>query len=77
MRITCKCCKEEVEVALYFYNQKITVDSYAPTFTRYYRAMTSAKAICHCCGAEINESFSSEISSYDIVQLAIGKGGAG
>ena len=76
MRITCNCCKEEVEVALYFYNQEIAVVDYFPSAEKGYRAATSAKAICPCCGVEINKRFASEISSNDIVQLAIGKGGA-
>lgn len=75
MKITCKRCKEEVEVAMYFFNKRITTKCYLPGDPEEYHAVTFGRAICPCCGAEINEKFSSMISSKDIVQLAIGQGG--
>lgn len=41
MTITCNYCKEEVEVAPYFYDQRITADRYTPTDTAEYRAVAS------------------------------------
>jgi hypothetical protein len=75
MITTCKCCREEVEVNMFFYNRKILSTRLMPDDLEDYRAVVRGRAICPCCGAEINEEFSSLISRRDIVRLAIGKGG--
>ena len=75
MIVTCNRCREKVEVVFYYYEQQITSERFRPTDTTEFRATTMAKAICPCCGAEINQRFSSLISSMDIVRLAIMEGG--
>ena len=73
MRITCQNCKEEVDVAMYFYNQLIATEEIFLTQTREYEARVRGKAICPCCGSEINETFSSIIPYSKIIELATGK----
>ena len=73
MRITCRHCKEEIDVAMYFCNHIITKESsFCDRYIEYEAAVTG-KTICPCCGTEINERFSSTIYNDDIVRLAIGK----
>ena len=71
MNITCKCCKEEVEVSMYFYNSQIIKTSFLPDDAETYTAVSRGKAICPICGYEMNEWFRSEISEKDIIALAV------
>ena len=73
MLITCQSCKQEADVAMYFYNHMIAKEEYSLSQTTEYRARVNGKAICPYCGAEINKTFSSIISNKDIVELAIWK----
>ena len=73
MRITCKHCKQEVEVPMYFYNSRITSDSFLQFGTVEYKAFVDGKAICPVCGTEIRETFCSTISTDDIIWLATGE----
>ena len=70
MIITCERCHEGVDVTMYFYDQRIIKNQFLPTDTATYQAHTMGKAICPCCGLEINKSFYSEISCADIIKLA-------
>lgn len=76
MRITCEICKEEVDVSMYFYDTRVDKAQFLPSDPILYRAVTNGRAICPSCGADISKTFSSFISSRDIVRLAIGEGGA-
>ena len=73
MKITCKHCKQEVEVPMYFYNARITTEAYLQLNAEEYRAIINGKAICPLCGTEIREIFHSRISSEDILWLATGE----
>ena len=73
MKITCKHCKQEVEVPMYFYNARITTQTYLQFGTEDYRAIIDGKAICPLCGIEMREIFHSSISDEDILWLATGE----
>ena len=73
MLITCQHCKQEVDVPMYFYNHMIIEEHFFLSNATEYKAFVIGKAICPCCGSEINEKFSSIIDDTDIVKLAIGK----
>ena len=73
MKITCKRCKEEVEVPMYFYDSQIIKTSFLPTDAETYAAASRGKAICPMCGYEMNEYFHSAISERDIITLAVGR----
>ena len=73
MKITCNCCKQEVEIPMYFYNERITTESYMQFGTEEYKAFIDGKAICPICGNEIREIFHSTISKKDIVWLITGE----
>lgn len=73
MLITCQYCKEEVDVSMYFYNHMITEEHFFLSNATEYKAFVIGRAICPCCGSEINEKFSSIIYNTDIVKLAIKK----
>lgn len=71
--VTCKNCRQEVEVAMYFYDAEISSqDSYAELGKRYYRAKVSGRATCPVCGMDIHETYWNDISTKDIVNLARG-----
>ena len=73
MNITCRRCKEEVDVSMYFYDAQIIKTSFLPTDAETYAAVSRGKAICPLCGHEINEYFRSEILERDIIALAVGR----
>lgn len=76
MITTCRACRNDVNVPMYFYDIRITTEVFIPGDANEYRAVALAKATCPRCGEEINEKFSSVITRGDIVWLAIGMGGA-
>ena len=73
MLITCNNCKQEADVAMYFYNHMIAKEECFMSQTTEYRARVNGKAICPYCGMEINKTFSSIMSNNDIVKLATWK----
>ena len=73
MKVTCKSCKQEVDVALYFYDAHIQMVEDPVHFFNYSRALCRAKAICPCCGQEIQEYFEREIPKNTIIKLATGE----
>lgn len=70
IQVTCNKCKEKVNVPLYFYDTRIIVEDNPTTMHREYIASAIGKAICPCCGNEIREHFSSEITQSDIISMA-------
>lgn len=72
MKITCKACKKEVKVSMYFYDERIERRQFLPSDPVEYRAVADGKAICPACGADICERFSTLISDRTIVWLAMG-----
>ena len=75
MRITCNNCKQEVEVPMYFYNERITTTSYHQFGTNEYKAFIDGEAICPLCGDTIHEIFYSTISKKDIIWITTGERG--
>ena len=73
MKLTCKNCKEEVDVSMYFYDSQIINQTYFLSNTVEYTAVTRGKAICPLCGHEMHEYFKSAISPREIIELAVGK----
>ena len=73
MKIICKYCKNTVDIPMYFYDHRIHTATDFMTTAKEYTSVIWGKAICPCCGSEINEMFSSVISKRDIERLAIGK----
>ena len=69
MKVTCNNCKQEVEVPMYFYNERITTTSYLQFNTEEYKAFIDGKAICPLCGNTMHEIFHSIISKEDIIWL--------
>ena len=73
MKVTCKACKQEVEVALYFYDACIQKVEDPIQCLSYPKALCRAKAICPSCGQEIHEYFDKDISKKTIIKLATGE----
>lgn len=73
MKITCKHCKNTVDVPMYFYDHRIHTATDFMTMAKEYTSLVRGKAICLCCGSEIDEMFLSVISKKDIERLAIGR----
>lgn len=70
LKITCKKCKQEVTVPLYFYDIRILTEEEPIYRTKTYVASAKGKAICPCCGDEIYEHCRNPIYNDDIVALA-------
>ena len=72
-KVQCEGCKQEVEVALYFYETRInTYESHVSDKAPSYEAFVRGRAICPCCGTEINKLFIRSITGKSIVNLAVG-----
>jgi uncharacterized protein (UPF0212 family) len=73
--VQCHNCKNNVEVAFYFYGERIvTHDSVAFTLdcNQDYEAIVNGMAICPSCGKEIKEIFHKIISKESIINMAVG-----
>jgi hypothetical protein len=68
--ITCKHCKNEITVPMYFSDVKITNESYMALDAVEYRAIATGKAICPLCGNEVREICSNVFSRQDIIDFA-------
>lgn len=68
--ITCKNCKQEITVPMYFSNIRIATEMYSTFDNVDYHATATGKAICPLCGAEVWEIFSGLISESDIISFA-------
>ena len=68
--ITCKNCRQEITVPMYFSDIKITTEVYTTFDTKDYRAMATGRAICPLCGAEVYEIFNGLITKSDIISFA-------
>lgn len=73
MNVTCSRCKQEVDVALFFYDAQIQKIEDPIHCCSYSRALCRAKAICPYCGQEIHEHFEKDISKQTIIKLATGE----
>lgn len=71
INLTCKHCKQEVSVAMYYFNAKIiTHENAYGAGEQCYEAVVNGKAICPKCGKEIIEIFRDEVSTGAIIKLA-------
>ena len=71
--VTCKGCKQKVEVFFYFSNPRITTETNAQAMVQCYTAITNAKTICPECCIAIEEVFKKTIAPSDIIKLATGE----
>jgi hypothetical protein len=69
--ITCKHCKQEVDVCFYFSNPRITTETDASAMVQCYTAIATAKTLCPLCGTAIEEVFQKTIAPGDIIKLAV------
>lgn len=70
MTITCRSCKQTVEVNMYFYNVEIKVSDNINHFgKKLYSAYADGKSICPNCGKEIREIFYRFIPDKDIIRF--------
>ena len=73
-KVHCDGCRNDVEVALYFYDKRIiTHEEGALNNVTYYEAMCRGEAICPICGCDIDRLFKKTISNKSIVDLAVGE----
>ena len=71
--ITCTNCRQEVEVVMYLYDERIFCHDNTMHDYRYYEASVCGRAICPSCGSTINEKFRKTIYPEDIIKLAGGR----
>lgn len=69
--ITCKHCKQEVDVCFYFSNPRIITETDASAMVQCYTAIATAKTLCPSCGTVIEEVFQKTIAPGDIIKLAV------
>lgn len=71
MIVICDCCREKVDVNLFFYNHHISSMRDPIPNTMRYAAHCNGKAICPNCGTSIEKHFTHVVSEYDIKEIAI------
>ena len=71
--ITCKHCKQEINVFFYFNSPRITTETNAVSMSQYYTAITNARTVCPLCGRLIEEVFQKTLTPGDIIELACQK----
>ena len=75
--VTCRNCRQETRVPMYFSDARITTERYSTFDANEYRAIVTGKAICPHCGREINEIFNGLISRSDIIHFATKRNSGG
>lgn len=74
IRTTCDKCKEEAEVAFYFYDVRVLTELiFGATDGVEYTASALGRSICPYCGAEIRKQFKSALYRGDLIELATRK----
>lgn len=74
IRTTCDKCKEEAEVAFYFYDARVLTQRIFGTSDEFeYTASVLGRSVCPHCGVEIREQFSSTLYKSDLIELATRK----
>lgn len=71
IRIVCSNCKEEINVNMYFYDQRIIREQEFLSDKEYYQATVRGKTICPMCGMEVEKRFTSAIYPSEVIQLAL------
>jgi hypothetical protein len=70
--VICEHCHEEVRVALYYYDARISTITLCDVET--YEAAVKGKAICPRCGGKIVKTYTRTVTSHNIIDLALGRG---
>lgn len=69
-RLTCDACKSEVDVNIYYYDYRITTESWHSLDDISYVAEVRGKALCPCCGATIQEHSRHTLTKGEIIELS-------
>lgn len=73
-KVQCDGCKNEVRVALFFYDKYIIIHEDSDLKgKKHYEAFCRGSAICPICGCSIEKIFVKTILGKDIVDLAVGE----
>ena len=70
IKVTCKHCKQEVVVPLYFSEAYIHIEDNPQNLQRDYIAMARGRTICPNCGNDIMEFCKCPLYRDDIIDLA-------
>ena len=70
--VICEHCREEVHVALYYYDAKISTTTLCDA--EIYEAAVNGKAICPKCGGKIVKTYTRTVTFHNIIDLALGRG---
>lgn len=71
MKITCRYCKEESDVAPYFSNPRIVTEENPQFCIISHLAMVEGLMVCPFCGQILKEIYQTEITHKDIINLAL------
>ena len=71
MRITCRYCKDVIDVAPYFSNPCIIKEDNLLSLLTTYLATVEALMVCPTCGQILKETYKTEITHQDIINLAL------
>jgi hypothetical protein len=71
MRITCRYCKEENDVAPYFHNPRIFREDNPQFCITTHLAIVEGLMVCPSCGEILREVYKTEITPQDITNLAL------
>lgn len=71
MRIICRHCKETNDVAPYFSNPHIIKEDNPQFLISTYLATVEALVVCPTCGQILKETYKTEITHQDIINLAL------
>lgn len=70
MKVQCPYCKNEPDLAFYYYDTQIRTQSHFPSDVEEYHAIVRAKSICPYCGETIYKVFDNTIFKDVIIKLA-------
>lgn len=74
IRTTCDKCKEEADIAFYFYDARILPRDMTGTMDSVeYAALALGRSMCPYCGTEIRRQFTSALFRGEIIELATRK----
>ena len=73
MRITCRYCKEENDVAPHLSNPRIFREENPQFCIVSHLAIVEALMVCPACGEILRETYKTEITHQDIINLALRK----
>lgn len=71
IKLKCNLCKEEVYLQLYFEAPLIFDETRPESLVHHYKAQVRGRGTCYNCGCQISELFEKNLSSTEIINLAI------